>query len=138
MTATAPEATVVDVEFASSPPGLAPHTTFLLERIPQAEGLYALRAAGAPVRLFLLDPLLIEGVVYAPRLSAAALAEIGAADDGEALLFVVANPSEEGVHVNLRAPVVIHRETGRAVQMILEDQDQPIRMLLGATPSSAG
>ena len=47
----------LDVEFASPMPGLSPHTAFTLEQIDGAEGLHALRATDADVRLFLLDPL---------------------------------------------------------------------------------
>ncbi|WEK59939.1 MAG: flagellar assembly protein FliW [Candidatus Microbacterium colombiense] len=120
----------VAVEFASALPGLSPYTAFALEPISGAEGLFALRSVDADVRLFLLDTATVDRG-YAPRLPAGVRLEIGAADDEALLLFVVANPSDDGVHVNLRAPIVIRPETGRAVQVILEDQDYPIRALLG-------
>jgi len=121
------------VEFSSPMPGLSPHTAFTLEQIAGAEGLYALRASDADVRLFVLDP--FSGDYdhdYDPRLSSDVRAGIGAVDDSEIRVFVVANPADDGVYINLRAPVLIHRETGRAAQVILDDQDYPIRALLGA------
>lgn len=123
-----PAVDIVDVEFAWGLPGLQPHTAFRLEPIAGAEGLAALRSVDGDVRLFVLDP--PEG--YRPQLDAAVLGQIGAAEASDARLFVVANPGADGVYLNLRAPIVIHRESGRGVQVILEDQGYPIRMLLGA------
>lgn len=119
------------VDFASPMPGLSPHTAFTLEQIPGAEGLHALRATDADVRLFLLDPLSGD-YGYEPIIPVDVRAAIGAEDDSEVRVFVVANPSADGVYINLRAPILIHAESGRAVQAILEDQRYPIRALLGA------
>lgn len=120
----------LDVEFASPMPGLSPHTAFTLDRIDGAEGLHALRATDADVRLFLLDPLSGD-YGYEPSIPEEVRAQIGAADESEIRVFVVANPSADGVYINLRAPILVHAESGRAVQAILEDQRYPIRALLG-------
>ncbi|MDN3443829.1 flagellar assembly protein FliW [Microbacterium sp. APC 3901] len=121
---------VLDVEFAAPMPGLSPHTAFTLEQIDGAEGLHALRATGADVRLFLLDPASGD-YGYDPTIPAEVRGQIGAADDSDIRVFVVANPSADGVYINLRAPILIHAESGRAVQVILEDQRYPIRARLG-------
>lgn len=128
--APAPAESGVSVEFASPMPGLNPYTAFRLDPVDGAAGLYALRALDADVRLFLLDA--GSGAFgYAPEIPAAVRAEIGAVDGDEPRVLVVANPADDGVYINLRAPIVMHRETGRAVQVILEDQAYPIRALLG-------
>ncbi len=121
----------VDIEFASPMPGLSPHTSFTIEQIDGADGLYALRATDADLRLFLLDPR-VGDYGYEPSIPAEARSEIGAADESEVQVFVVANPSADGVYINLRAPILIHGGSGRAAQVILEDQRYPIRALLGA------
>ncbi|WP_217184100.1 flagellar assembly protein FliW [Streptomyces sp. AC495_CC817] len=118
------------VEFAAPMPGLSPHTSFSLEPIAGADGLYALRAADADLRLFLLDADGDDG--YAPSIPAAVRADIGAEHDDDLRILVVANPGDDGVYVNLRAPIVVHRGTGRATQAILEDQAYPVRALLGS------
>jgi flagellar assembly factor FliW len=135
MTTTALGSSALDVSFTSPPPGLQPHTAFRLEPIAGADGLYALRAVDADLRLFLLEPL---GGAYGFEVEPppGALAEVGAEDVSEVRLLVVANPTEEGVYVNLRAPIVVHRGTGRALQAILEDPARPIRLLLGAPAGS--
>lgn len=117
--------------FLAPPPGLAPHVEFALAPVDGADGLFAMRAVeDADLRLYLVDPrsVLTE---YAPILTdeqADALA-LGSADD--ALILVVAHPSAEGVSVNLLAPVIVNRTTGAASQVILEDQDYPLRAPLG-------
>jgi flagellar assembly factor FliW len=80
--------------------------------------------------LFLLDPR-SGGFEYQPVFSDGDRAEIGATDEGSLQVFVVANPTDDGVYLNLRAPVIVHAQTGRAAQVILDDQAYPIRALLG-------
>ncbi|MHC9044193.1 flagellar assembly protein FliW [Microbacterium saperdae] len=130
MTATTPASSTAAIVFASPMHGLSPYTAFELEAISGAEGLYALRAVDADVRLFLLDAAAVDRD-YAPPIPAPVRAEIGADGDDVIRVYVVANPSDEGVHVNLRAPIVVHAATGRAAQVILEEQTYPIRALLG-------
>lgn len=120
----------VDVDFTTAPPGLAPHTAFTLHRVDGAEGLYALHSAVGSVRLFLLDPQSGD-YGYRPRLTRGMLAEIGASEESDVRVFVVVNPADDGVYLNLRAPVLLHRQSGRAAQIIFDDQSYPVRALLG-------
>lgn len=128
-TGAATENTDLDVEFPASLPGLGPFTSFRLVRIKGAEGLYALRSTGDEVRLFLVDPATVVAD-YRPRITAGMRAGIGA-DEDAVRMFVVANPSEEGVFVNLRAPILINQRTGAATQIIFEDTSYPLRARLG-------
>lgn len=119
------------LSFLTPPPGLAPHVDFALAPVDGADGLFSMRAVDdAELRLYLVDPSTVLDE-YAPILTdeqAESLA-LGSADD--ALLLVVAHPSAEGVSVNLMAPVIVNRATGAASQVILEDQDYPLRAPLG-------
>ena len=114
------------IDFVSPMPGLAPHTAFTLAQIGESTGLYALRAVDADVRLFLLDPR-VGSYEYAPSIPDDVRATIGAAEEAEVGLFVVAHPSSDGVSVNLKAPILIHLDTGRATQIILDDPAYPVR-----------
>lgn len=136
MTTPTTTASAIFVDFATPMPGLNPYTAFRLEGIDGAQGLYALRAVDADIRLFLLDAS-AGGFGYEPRIPEAVRVEIGAESEDESAVFVVANPADDGVYLNLRAPIVIHRDTGRAAQVILEDQAYPIRALLGAADDTA-
>ena len=129
MTTITADASATAVEFAFPMPGLAPYTDFALEPIPGAEGLYALRAVGAEVRLFLLDPDFSD-YGYEPRIPTEIRAQLGADDDTDLRVLVVANPAEDGVYINLRAPIVLHPVTARAAQVILDDESHPIRVRL--------
>lgn len=131
MTATTAQQPDLAIEFASAMHGLSPYTAFTLAAVSGADGLYALRAVDADVRLFLLDSAAVDRD-YVPHIPASIRAELGAPAADALRLFVIANPSDDGVHVNLRAPIVVHSANGRAVQVILDDQDYPIRALLGA------
>ncbi|MFJ4225253.1 flagellar assembly protein FliW [Microbacterium sp. NPDC089695] len=117
------------VEFAFPMPGLSPYTAFSLEPISGAAGLYALRAEDADVRLFLLDPD-FNDYGYDPQVPAGVRADLGADEDTALRVLVVANPADDGVYVNLRAPIVLHPETARAAQVILDDESYPIRVRL--------
>ena len=117
--------------FLAPPPGLAPHVDFDLAPVDGADGLFAMRAArDADLRLYLVDPRTVLDE-YAPILTdeQADGRALGSPDD--ALILVVAHPSSEGVSVNLLAPVIVNRTTGAASQVILEDQDYPLRAPLG-------
>lgn len=117
--------------FTAPPPGLAPHVDFSLAPIDGADGLFALRAvADEALRLYLVDPSTVLSE-YAPTLSDAQVDDLALRSPDDALVLVVAHPSAEGVSVNLLAPVVVNRTTGAAAQVILEDQDYPVRAPLG-------
>ncbi len=125
-----PPLAALDVEFARSLPGLSPLTSFRLDRIDGAEGLYALRAVADEVRLFVVEAAVVASG-YAPPVTAEMRDEIGAASE-DIRVLVVANPTDEGVFLNLRAPVLLNVRTGAASQVILEDTSYPLRALLGA------
>lgn len=127
--AAAPAASVLS--FIAPPPGLAPHTAFSLETIDAAGGLHAMTAVDdADTRLYLVDPAAVVSD-YAPVLSDAHVDALALTEPAEARVFVVARMTDEGIGVNLLAPVVVNRRTGVAAQVILEGQDLPVRALLG-------
>ena len=116
--------------FIAPPPGLEPHTSFALEGIAAADGLFSLTSVDDPqIRLFVMDP---SAVVpdYAPVLSDDQVAALGLQSPEEAAVLVVARMTDEGIGVNLLAPVVFNQRTGDAAQVILEGQDLPVRALL--------
>lgn len=116
--------------FIAPPPGLAPHVDFSLEAIAGADGLYALTAVSdADVRLFAVDPATVVPD-YAPVLTDGQAEDLGLRSPDEARLLVFARMTEEGIGLNLLAPVVINQRTGDAAQVILEGQDYPVRALL--------
>ncbi|PKQ33939.1 flagellar assembly protein FliW [Microbacterium sp. PI-1] len=117
--------------FLAPPPGLAPHVDFALAPVDGADGLFAMRAVqDAELRLYLVDPRTVLSE-YAPILTDEQADALALREAEDALILVVAHPSAEGVSVNLLAPVIVNRTTGAASQVILEDQDYPLRAPLG-------
>ncbi|WEK13051.1 MAG: flagellar assembly protein FliW [Candidatus Microbacterium phytovorans] len=118
------------LSFLAPPPGLAPHVAFALEPVEAAEGLFTLTAVADPeVRLFAVDPATVMPD-YAPVLSDEQAESLALESPDDATLFVVAQLTDEGIGVNLLAPVVVNHRTGSAAQVILEGQDLPVRALL--------
>ncbi|WP_163541806.1 flagellar assembly protein FliW [Occultella kanbiaonis] len=124
------------ISFLTPPPGLAPHVQFELTPVPGARGLLTLTTAGDHgLRLFLIDAdTHLPG--YAPVLSAEQGNRLGLTDASDAEVFVVANPAGETTTVNLMAPVIVHRGSGAALQVILENQDWPLQHPLGEPAST--
>ena len=117
--------------FLAPPPGLAPHVDFALAPVDGADGLFAMRAVDdAELRLYLVDPSSVLSD-YAPILSDDQADSLALTTADDALILVVAHPAADGVSVNLLAPVIVNRVTGAASQVILEDQDYPLRAPLG-------
>jgi flagellar assembly factor FliW len=118
--------------FIAPPPGLAPLVDFTLDDIEGAEGLYALRAkADTNRRLFVLDAA-VHLPDYTPVLSDEQCAALDVSTPENVLLLVIVNPSEAGTTVNLMAPIVVNATTGVCAQLILDDQDWPLRAELSA------
>lgn len=117
--------------FLAPPPGLAPHVDFALAPVDGADGLFSMRAVDdAELRLYLVDPRTVLSE-YAPTLTDEQADGLALDSPDDALILVVAHPSSEGVSVNLLAPVIVNQTTGAAAQVILEDQDYPLRAPLG-------
>ncbi|RXR23660.1 flagellar assembly protein FliW [Oerskovia turbata] len=112
------------ITFVTPPPGLTARRFELLEE--QTDGVYTLAALDAPgVELLVVDP--SRWVPdYAPAIPANDLALIGASDQ-EPVVLVVATARGGAVSVNLMAPVLVHPDTGAAIQTILDGQGLDLR-----------
>lgn len=118
------------VFFLTPPVGLEPHTDFDIDHVADSGSLFALQATTDPsVRLFAVDP---ADVVpdYSPVISGAQADLLGLNSPDDAVLFVIARAGEDGVGVNLLAPIVVNRHTGAAAQVILDDSGYSVRALL--------
>jgi flagellar assembly factor FliW len=114
----------ISLTFAVPPFGLAPAPVFTLTPVDGAEGLFTL--VGDDARLFLLDAA-VHLPSYAPELTDEQAAGLGLTDPADAMLLVVANPGASGTTVNLLAPIVVNARTAVGAQLILEEQDLPLR-----------
>lgn len=123
--------------FVTPPPGLDPVVDFTLDEVAGAEGLYSLHAATEPTtRLFVLDASL-HLPDYSPVISEEQGDSLGVTDPDQAFLLVVANPAPSGTTVNLMAPIIVNATTGVSAQVILENQDFPLRAALQRRAAAA-
>jgi flagellar assembly factor FliW len=125
----------IALTFTVAPFGLEPLSAFVLSPIEHTNGLFALVGTGTTdtgvedPRLFLLDAA-VHLPSYAPELSDVQASSIGLDSAADAMLLVVANAgsgSDQGMTVNLLAPVVVNARTGVGAQFILDGQDLPLR-----------
>lgn len=117
-------------------PGLPGRTEYALEALDEVGVLFAIRSApeaGPQVRLFLVAPHIFFPT-YAPRIDAAGLDDpFGQSSPEDRVLFVVVRPAEDDglpPTANLLAPLVVDTRTGRALQLVL-DEDLPLRAPVG-------
>jgi len=106
-------------------PGLPGRSSYRLDTVPDAEGLFTLRSLDGPeTRLFVVDP-----AVYLPAYEPQLPADPSGAE--HRTLVVVHPPAgDEPATANLLAPIVVDVATGVAVQTVL-DGDWPLRAPLG-------
>ncbi|ROQ37329.1 flagellar assembly factor FliW [Frondihabitans sp. PhB188] len=125
------------LSFVTPPPGLDPLVDFTLDEISGAAGLYSLHASDEPAkRLFVVDASVHLGH-YSPEISTEQADLLGLTTPADALLLVVANPAPEGTTVNLMAPIVVNVTTGAAAQLILDEQEWPLRAPLAPARAAA-
>ncbi|WP_110588073.1 flagellar assembly protein FliW [Microbacterium suaedae] len=109
------------ITFVRPLPGLAPYIDYAFREVDGAAGLHTLRSADGIVRLFLVR---IGFERYAGEKALHdAVARLGGE---EAEIFAVASVDDDGVHVNLRAPVLISRTKAVGEQVILENAALPV------------
>ena len=120
------------LSFLTPPPGFEPSVDFDLSEVAGAAGLYSLQSTGPDARrLFVLD----AGVYlpdYSPVITDEQSTELALITSDNARVLVVANPADDGMTVNLMAPIVINLLTNRCAQVILDGQNWPLRAALVA------
>lgn len=119
------------VAFTAPMPGFEDLHDFSLRSVEGAPGLYALEAASSPVRLFLADAA-VFAPSYAPPIPAAALEALDLPESEVPQVLIVLNHAPGSTTVNLMAPLVLNRGTGRCTQLVLDGRDYPLRAELNS------
>ncbi|WP_238993645.1 flagellar assembly protein FliW [Nocardioides caldifontis] len=109
-------------------PGFPELREFHLERLDVEGILFALRSVVEPAIRLLVVPVHRFFPDYAPEISDETVAALGITPESEVITFGVVNPGESvtAATVNLLAPVVVDVSSGRAAQVVL-DEDLPLR-----------
>ena len=99
---------------------------YTLSAIDEQGALYSMWSVDHPDLRFVLSPADVFFPGYRPEL-ADALAGVLGSDEVDVLLMLTIGSSLSAATANLRAPVVVAPSTGRAVQVILDDDALPMR-----------
>jgi flagellar assembly factor FliW len=131
MTAPA-DATIVN--FVEPMPGFDDEKSYSLSKIDDQGILHALRSTRDPgLRFVLLSP---EHFFddYRPDLTPVVADALDAGPDGEVQVLLVLTIGEglADATANMRAPIVLSPASGRAMQVVLDDESLPMRRPLAA------
>lgn len=124
------ERSTAQVSFVEPLPGFD-EDRFTLGAIDPQGVLYSLRSERTPGLRFVLTPAAAFFPDYCPPL-ADALGSLLGSDEVDVLLMLTLGTCVADATANLRAPVVYAPATGRAVQVILDDESLPMHAPLHA------
>lgn len=121
------------IEFATPMLGFPAHRRFVLVRVDNDGLLYALTSLDDSDLRFLVVPPAPFFPDYAPEIGDDALEALGRPDADEILLLLVITASEAQTSANLLAPIVVNQTNRRAIQVVLNGTDMPVRALMTAS-----
>ena len=107
-------------------PGFADHERYTLTAIDTHGVLFALRSVRQPDLRFVLTPAGAFFADYQPDVVKAVATVLGS-DDVDVLLMITLGSGLRDATANLRAPIAVAASTGRAVQVVLDDETLPMR-----------
>jgi flagellar assembly factor FliW len=125
MIAETPATPVRELVFVEPLPGFDDDATFTLSPIDPRGVLYALRSVHNPELRFVLTPPEAFFADYHPEIADEVGVVLGA-DEVEVLVVLSIVSGLADATANLRAPIVVAPRTGRAVQVILDDDGLPM------------
>nr|GID86644.1 flagellar assembly factor FliW [Actinoplanes derwentensis] len=111
-------------------PGFPSHREFVLVRLNDDGLLYALTSVEDPELRFLVAPPEPFFPDYAPEIENQVFAALNSKDPDRLLLLTVITASEHETTANLLAPIVVDRDSMRAMQVVLTGTDYPVRAIL--------
>jgi flagellar assembly factor FliW len=133
-TAMAPVEALPTIEFVAPMPGFPDHRRFYLVSIDDSGLVYSLTSADDPQLRFLVIPPTPFFPDYTPEISDEALAALGVDEAERILLLLVVTAGEtlQETTANLMGPIVVDKESRRAVQTVLAGSGFPVRAALSA------
>nr|WP_296065283.1 flagellar assembly protein FliW [uncultured Actinoplanes sp.] len=137
-TATRPiEATTSDpslglptITMAVPMPGFPAHREFVLVRLNDDGLLYALTSTEDPELRFLVAPPEPFFPDYAPEIDNEVFATLNTKDPDRLLLLTVITAGVNETTANLLAPIVLDRDSMRAMQVVLSGSGLPVRAIM--------
>jgi len=131
------EATMIDpslglptITMAVPMPGFPAHREFVLVRLHEEGLLYAFTSVEDPELRFLVAPPEPFFPEYAPEIEDEVFAALNTKDPDRLLLMVVITAGVDETTANLLAPIIVDRDSMRAVQVVLSGSGLPVRAIM--------
>ena len=111
-------------------PGFPAHREFVLVRLNEDGLLYAFTSTEDPDLRFLVAPPEPFFPDYAPEIEADVFAALNTKDADRLLLLTVITAGTNETTANLMAPIVVDRDSMRAMQVVLSASGYPVRAIM--------
>ena len=111
-------------------PGFPAHREFVLVRLHEEGLLYAFTSVEDPELRFLVAPPEPFFPGYAPEIEDEVFAALNTKDPDRLLLMVVISAGVDETTANLLAPIVVDRDSMRAMQVLLSGSGLPVRAIM--------
>ena len=118
------------IDMAVPMPGFPAHRQFVLVRLNDEGLLYALTSVKDPEVRFLVAPPEPFFPDYAPEIENEVFAALNTKDPDRLLVMVVITAGVNETTANLLAPIVVDRDSRRAMQVVLNGSGLPIRAVM--------
>lgn len=117
------------VEFVEPIPGFPEERDFTLSAIDPDGVLFALRSVRTPQLRFVVMPPAGFFPDYAPAVTETSVSSLGDVAERELQVLVIVSVKDgiADATANLLAPIVLIPESGRAMQIVLDDPQLPLR-----------
>jgi flagellar assembly factor FliW len=129
-TMTDPSLGLPTIDLAVPMPGFPRHRQFVLVRLNDEGLLYAFTSIEDPELRFLVAPPEPFFPDYAPEIEDEVFAALNTKDPDRLLLLVVITAGVNETTANLLAPIVVDRDSRRAMQVILNGSGMPVRAIM--------
>ena len=118
------------IDMAVPMPGFPAHQQFVLVRLNDAGLLYAFTSIQDPALRFLVAPPEPFFPDYAPEIENEVFAALNTKDPDRLLLMTVITAGVNETTANLLAPIVLDRDSMRAMQVVLSGSGYPVRAIM--------
>jgi flagellar assembly factor FliW len=118
------------IDMAVPMPGFPAHQQFVLVRLNDQGLLYAFTSVQDPDLRFLVAPPEPFFPDYAPEIENEVFAALNTKDPDRLLVMVVITAGVNETTANLLAPIIVDRDSRRAMQVVLNDSKMPVRAIM--------
>jgi flagellar assembly factor FliW len=118
------------LEMAVPMPGFPAYRQFVLVRLNDDGLLYAFTSIEDPSLRFLVAPPEPFFPDYAPEIENEVFAALNTKDPDRLLVMVVITAGVDETTANLLAPIIVDRDSQRAIQVVLTGSGMPVRAVM--------